>query len=194
MFSEKGSPRFSPRGEAGAGEAGQTLLELIVVMAVSIIIIGALVFATISSLRNAQFSKNQAQATKLAQEGIEKTRSARDRMAAIGGGFTIGAAVIDSWDDVDLWNYQISSNCIPVCYFKFNDSAFLYLTAANDVPSSAEDPFAADPVARNKFKRVIILSDDGATFRKQKTITSIVIWTDFSGTHNSRLTTILRKI
>jgi DNA-binding NarL/FixJ family response regulator len=44
-------------------------------MGVAIIVVGALTFATIASLRNAQFSQNQAQATKLAQEGLEKVKS-----------------------------------------------------------------------------------------------------------------------
>ena len=76
-------------------------------IAVSVIVVGALVFAIIASLRNAQFSKNQSQATKLAQEGIEKVRSARDRGETIGGNFTIGNAVIDSWQDSDLWIQQM---------------------------------------------------------------------------------------
>lgn len=170
-------------------EKGQTLMELIVAMSVSVIIIGALVFATVSSLRNVQFSKNQSQATKLAQEAIEKVRSARDRGESIGGSFSIGVAAINSWQDPDLWSQQISPNCVPNCYFKFGASGFQYLTAAGDIPSNAEDP-----LGDGKFKRVVILSDTSSTFSSQKTITVIVRWTDFSGNHESKLTTILRKI
>lgn len=192
MFRERSSPRF-------AGEKGQTLLELIVVITVSAIIIGALVFATISSLRNTQLSKNQAQATKLAQEAIEKVRSGRDRGSPIAGSFTIGGASIDSWQDPDLWSNQINGNCgnntfVPptFCYFKFNSSgAFQYLISDRDIPSSAEDP-----LGDGKFKRVVILSDEAANnlYQVQKNVTVIVRWHDFSGDHDSRLTTILRKI
>ena len=170
-------------------EKGQTLLELIVVVAVSVIVVGALVFATIASLRNASFSKNQSLATKLAQEGIEKVRSARDRGDPIGGNFTISGVTITSWQDPNLWTQQISPNCLPNCYFKFGSSGFQHLTAASDIPSTAEDP-----LGDGKFKRVIVLADDSTTYQQQKKITSIVRWTDFSGPHESRLTTILRKL
>ena len=62
-----------------SSEAGQSLIELIVVTAVAVIVVGALTFATIASLRNAAFAKNQSQATKLAQDGLERMRSLRDR-------------------------------------------------------------------------------------------------------------------
>lgn len=183
-----------------SNQRGQTLMELIVVISVSIIIIGALVFATISSLRNAQFSKNQAQATKLAQEGIEKVRSARDRGSLIGGTFKISNEdIITSWQDSKLWSNRIDGNCgntmatpPTFCYFKFNSSGdFLHLTAASDIPSGAEDP-----LNDGKFKRVVILSDESTNnlYQVQKKVTVIVRWTDFSGPHESRLTTILRKI
>lgn len=169
--------------------SGQTLIEVVVVMAVSVIVIGALVFATISSLRNSQFSKNQAQATKLAQEGIERVRTARDRGEAIGGGLTINSLTINSWQDPNLWSQQISPNCTPNCYFKFNSTGFQHLTAASDIPLGSEDP-----LGDGKFKRVVILSDDSATYQKQKIVTVIVRWVDFSGNHDSKLTTILRNI
>jgi type II secretory pathway pseudopilin PulG len=169
-------------------QKGQTLMELIVVMAVSVIITGALVFAIISSLRNAQFAKNQSQATKLAQEALEKVRSGRDRGSAISP-FQMGGTTIDSWSDPDLWSQQISQNCSPNCYFIFNSSGVLQLLGAgSDIPSNAENP-----LNDGKFKRVVTISDD-VTYQTQKTISVLVRWTDFSGNHESKLSTILRKI
>lgn len=178
-------------------EDGQTLLELIVVISVSIIVIGALVFTTIASLRNAQFSKNQAQATKLAQEGIERVRTGRDRDSSIS---ITGVLTVDSWNgnasgDGSIWDYEIYARCGSgdgiACYFNVNNSGSLqYLTSATDIPSDA----AEDPLEDGKFKRVIILSDDSTTYGSQKKVTVIVRWNDFSGPHESRLTTILRKI
>lgn len=177
-------------------ENGQTLLELIVVIGVAVIVIGALVFATISSLRNAQFAKNQSQATKLAQEGIERARLGRDRNQAIGG-----LGNVTSWNggpsgNGAIWNYQINGNCGSTalnpptyCYFNVTDQGVLnYLTASSSLPSAAE---AIPPApATAVFHRAIILSDD-SSYQIQKTVTSLVQWTDFSGTHQSRLTTIL---
>ena len=58
------------------------------------------------------------------------------------------------------------------------------------------------------FQRAISLSDSSSIcttvlnsitsnvlcYTIEKTVTSVVTWTDFSGVHESRLTTILRKI
>lgn len=172
------------------GNRGQTLVEVIVVLTVGILIIGALTFAIISSLRNAQLAKNQTQATKLAQEAVEKVRSVRDRGDPIGGNFTIGGTLIDSWQDPDLWNLQVISTCPPPntnCYFKFGTSGFEFITSSSDIPSSAE-------LVDGRFKRVEILSDDASTFTTQKKLTVIVRWADFAGNHESKLVTILRKI
>ncbi len=190
-------------------ERGQTLLELVVVIAVSVMVVGALVFATISSLRNAQFAKNQAQATKLAQEGIERVRTGRDRNRNIS---ILGVTSVDSWSGANpIWGYPISSGSNPCesaivdpvtsasvlrkCYFKVDSAGVLINIgfAQQDFPKETAEaiPPLPDPPI---FKRAITLSDDATTYATQKTVTAIVTWTDFSGSHESRLTTILRKI
>jgi len=50
-------------------------------MAIAIVIIGGLVAAVIVAVKNAQFARNQALATKYANEGMEKIRSYRDQTA-----------------------------------------------------------------------------------------------------------------
>lgn len=166
---------------------GQTLLEVIVASAVGVLVVAALTFATIFSLRNASLAKTSAQATKLAQEGIEKVRTGRDRSTPITGNFQISGSQIDSWDDPDLWSNQIKPNCTPNCYFKINSSGGLeHITAASTIPSLAEQ--------KGQFTRVIILSDDADSYTSQKKVTVIVRWTDFAGDHESKLTTILRKL
>lgn len=168
------------------GQTGQSLLEVIIAISVGILVVTALTAATIFSLRNAQFAKNSAQATQLAQEGIDRVRTGRDRNAAITNNFQIGTHTVSSWNDPNLWAYQISPNCTPNCYFNISSSGSLqYLTAAASIPLNAE--------VTGQFKRVVLLSDD-AGFASQKTVTVIVQWSDFSGLHESRLSTILRKI
>ncbi len=165
-------------------EKGQTLMELVVVVGVSAIVVGALVFATIASLRNAQFSKNQAQATKLAQEGIERVRAGRDRNKAISN-FTTGSGnAVANWQDDDLW-VNLDKN------YYFNVAADGVLTYL--VPQPAQTGIAASGESIGSFYRIVILSDDAA-FSVQKTVTVQVSWTDFSGPHQSKLTTILRKL
>lgn len=168
-----------------SAHTGQTLIEVIVVIAVGVIVIGALVFATISSLRNAASAKNQSQATKLAQEGLEKVKASRDRNGTItGAGFPA-----NSWVDTNLWNTNISaSTCTSPsnCYFSILSSGDLsYLGPYNSPPPVGE--------AIGNFKRFVILSDDG-NFANWKIVEALVTWVDFAGTHESRMKSILRKL
>lgn len=184
-------------------QKGQSLLEVIVAVAVGILVVSALVFATIFSLRNANFAKNQTQATKYAQAGIERVRVGRDRNLNIIHSGALGN--VSSWKgDINgngaVWNYQINGNCgnttinPPVyCYFNVSNIGELtYLSAATSMPSGAEP--IPPPPSTPQFFRAVILSDDPSTYTAQKTITVIVRWSDFSGDHESRLTTILRKL
>ena len=52
-------------------EPGQTLLEALIALAAAVVIISVMSVLVLSSLNNAQFSKNQNQATQYAQQGIE---------------------------------------------------------------------------------------------------------------------------
>lgn len=63
----------------GKVTGGQSLIEMVVAIAVVVIVILALVAITTTSIRNAAFSRNQALATKYAQEGMEKVRAYRDQ-------------------------------------------------------------------------------------------------------------------
>lgn len=56
-------------------EEGQSLIEVVIALAVAIVAILALVRATVTSIRNADFARNRALATKYAQEALEKVRS-----------------------------------------------------------------------------------------------------------------------
>ncbi len=159
-------------------EKGQSLMELVVVIAVIIIVVAALTFATIASLRNASFSQNQAQATKLAQQGLEKVRGLRDRDTTGTGIWSSSTACSSS---VPPTCPATQSSCpVGSCYFFFNASGVLTnATAANSETIAAG------------FRRQFFIED---TAVDQKKITVVVTWTDVSGPHESRLTTILRKI
>lgn len=187
-------------------QKGQSLMELVIVIAVMVIVIGALTFATIASLRNAQFAKNQAQATKYAQEGLEWARSGRDRNSLI----SIPPTSVVSWNgngavNTSIWELRITgsntgscdyepvSPSLPTpCYLKFLSNGSLQNIAGFGTPFQKTN---AEPIPHDApiFYRALTLSDD-SSFAIQKTVTAIVTWTDFSGPHESRLTTILRKI
>src|SRR3989344_3619732 len=172
---------------------GQSLAELIIVMAVAVVVVGALVFATIATTRNAQFAKNQAQATKLAQEGIEWVRIGRDRSpTTIITGFTINGGPVANWQDSKMWGpAAITGSCNP-CYFRVSSYGNLNWIASQSNGELLPSP--ANPI----FNRTILISDvvptDVINFAIEKKVTAIVQWTDFAGSHESRLSTILRKI
>lgn len=160
-------------------EDGQTLIELIVVIAVSTVVVGALVFSTISSLRNSEFAKHQAQATKLAQEGIEKMRTLRDRDMMNSISYNDGSHTASKFSD--FWSINLV--CPTNCYFYFNASGVLIGgTAVN-----------FETISAGNFTRQFQIEDytDGT---QQKKITSVVQWNDFSGNHQSKLITILGKL
>ena len=158
---------------------GQSLLELVIVIAVAIIVVGALTSATIFSLRNANLSKNQLQATKYAQEGLEKVRSLRERNGVVIANFGTSTTKFS-----ELWNVKLSETCAIPCIVNFLlDSVNNSLTQNN----AAED-------LGGSFHRWVKITDDSATFQSKKTVTVVVTWVDFSGTHESRLTTFLRKL
>lgn len=58
---------------------GQSLVEVVVAIAVVLIVIVGLVAVTTVSVQNASFSRNQALATKYAQETTEKVRAFREQ-------------------------------------------------------------------------------------------------------------------
>lgn len=62
-----------------ARKNGQSLIEVVAAMAIAVLIITGLVFTAGEAIKNAQFSKNQALATKYAEEGMDWVRSQRDR-------------------------------------------------------------------------------------------------------------------
>ena len=159
---------------------GQTLIEVIVIITIGILVIVALVFATIAGLRNSEFAKRQIQAIKLAQEGIERMRTLRDRD-------TVGSIIYPPAADQfsDLWSVSLGCQVeINNCYFFFNPSGSIL---NNGTSVNFED------IQPGNFRRQIQIENYGDG-TQQKKVTSIVQWNDFSGPHESRLTTILRRL
>ncbi|MCL4366052.1 hypothetical protein M1437_02390 [Patescibacteria group bacterium] len=160
-------------------EKGQSLVEVIVAIVVSILVIQALVIVTILSIRNASFSKNSAQATKLAQGGIEQIRILRDRDGS--GSVNYGVSPNPTASKFsDLWGISFDCTTSNNCYFYLNSAGVL--TGGNSTTFETIPP---------SFQRQFLIEDVVAN---QKKITVIVRWTDQSGSHDSKLVTILGKL
>lgn len=157
---------------------GQTIIEMIVVITVGILVVGALTFATFFALRNVKFSQNQNQATKLAQEGLEKVKSIRDRDQPGSVYYVTDSSSPAKTKFSELWD--INFICEANCYFYFNSSTLTGGTSAS-----------FENVA--SFKRQFKI-EDGTPANQEKKVTVTVAWSDATGDHESQLTTILRRI
>ncbi len=89
----------------------------------------------------------------------------------------------------ELFSVNLSHNtCNTVagdspCYFRFNSGV---LSQGTNINFESID----------QFQRQILIGDQSSpnTTDSQKIVTVIVSWNDFAGSHESRLTTILRKL
>lgn len=152
-------------------QKGQSLLEIVVMIGVLVVIVTGLVIVTINGLKNSQFSKNQLQATKLAQAGLEQVRTIKNRNCPVVVGndsYWWFNAPLLVWGEssVDNTNFQIildDSRC--------------------ELKQSLNPDFF-----NNQFSRFVEMRNDPAG---GKLITVRVIWSDFSGSHEAKHVTIL---
>jgi hypothetical protein len=198
-------------------QQGQTLLEVAMALGIALIIISALTIVTLEGLKNSQFSQNQTQATQLAQEGLEKVKSMRDRDYSINVG---GASY--------AWSTYFQSPAYPsapgACGTSASGCKFSLGVFSGTIGSGsgtncaisstgAPDPtkptcllFNGTPekLVNNHFIRTINIydcrggldltcptSDPANSNLGYKKVFVTVSWTDSSGIHNSNLVTIL---
>ncbi len=176
---------------------GQSLLELTIMLGVALVIVAGVTFATLNGLKNSQFSQNQVQATKFAQEGIDAVRVIRDRDYAIctqtdttlptrwsevwaagygANGYSFGAVVASpSCISQNKCNFVLQSNSTPYCSLSVGNQPFWLRLRAT-------------PEILGIFQRQIYLEDDAASRKK---VTAKVSWSDSTGTHQSVLVSTL---
>lgn len=195
-------------------QLGQSLIEVVVLVGLALVIVTGLTIVTVNGLKNSQFSQNQAQATRLAQEAIDCIRSVRDKnlpMCIGGSGSTCTGGTRYYWYDREtpqfsnqVWslsflspgtNFSLvfpagnSSNCIGLqstTAVGNNNCSSLPLATMTDSSLNA-GPFA------QTFSRTINFQDDTnlspSTDFKRVNVT--VYWSDISGSHCSQIVTIL---
>lgn len=91
-------------------EKGQSLVEVVVALAVVVLAITALVRVTVTSIRNANFAKNRALATKYAQEWIEEARQLRDEQGDDFFTDTFAANTCSASDTLGVFNRTRTCN------------------------------------------------------------------------------------
>jgi len=142
---------------------GQSLIEVLIALSFATIVIVALVNVVINSIRNAQFSRNNDTATRLAQEGVEWLRVERDK---------------NTWTDFKDLTNSYCLNSLP--------GSVIGLTPPADLCTAT----ACDNTKINTvFKRCINFSPGmgGVADCPVNTLTSTVTvtWTGSAGDHSS---------
>jgi type II secretory pathway pseudopilin PulG len=179
-------------------QQGQTLIEVLIALTVGVLILGALVIATIVSIRNAQFSQNQLQATKFAQEGIDLVRTIRNR------NLKVESASPPFSTFIDLWTYSPGfGSCGYVKLGSCTNNAFLgYFKIVPDAFNPTGKLIRGNTITEvsetvgGQFSRFILIEDQSSpvnTRETEKKITVIVRWKDTSGNHESNIQTILTR-
>ncbi|MDD2823304.1 MAG: prepilin-type N-terminal cleavage/methylation domain-containing protein [Candidatus Daviesbacteria bacterium] len=160
-------------------QSGQSLIEVLVVGVVSAIMIIALIAIILNSLKNAQFAQNQTQATKYAQDTIDRIRILRDnnKESTINDDGTY-YCFNKLWGGVGDPLYCGAGG---YCYYSLNNTGTVLnkVTLASSVVSLT-----------GSFLRQIKVTQP---FPNEVAVTAIISWSDSSGDHNSTLETIITK-
>ena len=163
---------------------GESLLEITISIGIALIIASGLVISTVNGLRNSQFSKNQIQATKFAQEGVDRVKAIRDRNCPVIVGGTSYLWFNDAVTTQPLvWNVPASViSQDPLMPTNFQAS----LTTTT---CELRQDTAAETITNSSFTRKILIFKNASTSSLQVTVD--VAWNDASGAHSSKLVTIL---
>jgi prepilin-type N-terminal cleavage/methylation domain-containing protein len=153
-------------------KSGQTLIEILVAIALITVVMVAVVSRTIEAVRNANFAKNQSLATRFAQEGVEWARIQRDGLR---------------WDQFEALIEPVSP--VSYCVSDLSDD-LADLSTGNcqlDLPT--------DNIAGTIFDREVtfVFTEDLIVGRSYVTVNIAVFWTDNIGVHSSNLNTRLTE-
>lgn len=171
---------------------GQSMIELVVGIGLITVVVGALAVVTINSLQNTQYSRNQVQATKLAQENIEKARTIKNSNFGVCTQDDMTQVLsCSTWDDI--WPIQfgeMETTCVNGCTFNmFNGLGNCPLKSGGNSPFCLK--FSATRADLGEgFTSEIIIEDEAPS---QKRVTSRVYWNDASGEHASDLVTVMSR-
>lgn len=146
-------------------QKGQSLVEVIVALSIAVVVVMAFTSATLNAIRDAQFAKNQNQATRISQKTLELVRAVRDQNNQV---YSDGTTWSELYDDSSL----SSGRC-----FTLDETALTMSSTA-----TCDSPY--DTV----FTRQIRLT---ASTTNRIDVYVKVSWTDNKGTHTAEANTFL---
>lgn len=161
--------------------SGQSLVEVLIALAVTALVILALVVISLMGLKNAQFAQNQVKVTKYAQEAIDQIKSIRNRNGTVNFTFSSGTTVVFS----DLWNRGMSADCGGPCYLRLNSGTSL--------SGAFNDPSVIDNIGDGFLRQITFEDASPLNSTYEKRVTVKIKWKDGKGEHESNIQTILTK-
>lgn len=181
-------------------QGGQSLIEVLVALVVVMIMVVALIVVILGSLKNSQFAQKQVQATKYAQEAIDKVRAIRDREGLISFHDPSALTCALTCTSPPICNFSVFWSCpltppdSPCTILKAGETEGCYFLLT-DEDSALSEPNAVDQISdqipAEDMKREIYMKDFGSVGEKQVIVK--VTWTDSAGEHESNLQTILTQ-
>lgn len=161
-------------------EKGQSLIEVLIVLAITAIMVGALIIVILTGLKNSQYAQNQNKATKYAQETIERIRTLRDRnnIITLYNGSDFSSATFDNF----LKDSNKCADKANACYFHLDQDLQFY-----EITSTLADPYQYILPDENFSEQIKVWKEGN----NEKTFSVRISWKDASGFHESNLQTIL---
>jgi type II secretory pathway pseudopilin PulG len=189
-----------------SASSGQALLEVLIAMVMVVLVATAFVTLGASSVRNSTFSKQQATATKLAQEGIEAMITVRDQN---GPGAIEGVSPNGQW--IDLFAAGAIASCpTPGDVNAAGCSDFILKTGTCSLVGRTEfgatptlvdqrciqknsnpEDLTVDKTPYTRKIRVVDPTDAGSDPSRIKDVSVFVSWSDSIGVHTA---VVSRKI
>lgn len=197
-----------------ASQKGQSLVEVLVAMTVTALVVTALVIIILNSLKNSQFSKNQAVATKYAQEAVAdieaiKATDGNITFQTLGTPQNFSSVWAKYFSDPNSPStspcQSRTSDSPPKCGFEISYSSGGGTTEVSLTETTSGD-FSAGENLGNGFSRKILIWDDDSpeincfpgsspcnNYNIEKNIEVDVEWIDSSGTHRSNIQTVVTR-
>ena len=175
-------------------DKGQSLLEVTVLVGLALITVSGLVIVTVNGLKNSQYSQNQAQATKLAQDGMDQVKGMASRNCAVTAGSTFYWFNSRTNGDDLVWGPVFPSPATfhIVSYSTCNDLTPGLATSAHDLTPTGTDIFTRDILIEDDVDTVTGNAACSPSYSCKRVVVTVT-WSDFSGDHESRLATIMTE-
>lgn len=141
---------------------GQTMLEVILAIAVSVIVLSAIAILGTAASKLSKASLHSAEGSKLASSGIEAIRYVRD---------------VCGYDDLTDGCYKIDVDSSSVC------GVVKILASCDDIQAKVAYSFEGE----NYTRKIVVEPYAGGASVKR--VTSIVSWSQFTGTGNVKSVT-----